>query len=86
MENITDKLFYDFGSKKKYPILEHRIKTRRGNFKKSLTKNQYRQLQRLFTDTETIEGERIYENFICGMKFVFTLMAEVYSKDIGYNS
>jgi hypothetical protein len=79
MEEFVDKLLYNFGSSKRYPLLEQRIKTRKRNFKKILTKNQYRQLHRMLDDAENIEGETALDNFKCGLRFGVQLMAEVYS-------
>jgi len=80
-----EKLLFEFGNSKKYPILEGRIKAHKEELKKTLTDAQYRQLQNLQTDTESYWGENSYENFICGIRFALTLMSMVYNSNINHD-
>lgn len=82
MKEILENLYYYYGvtdSKLCCPEEEQRIKTRRGNFKKLLKRNQYRQIQRLLDDTDNITCKMSILNFASGVKFGIKLMTNIYA-------
>lgn len=82
MEQILENLYNYHGetnSRSHCPQEEQRIKTRRGNFKKILKRNQYRQIQRLLDDTENVTCKMSILNFVSGVRFGVKFMTEVYA-------
>jgi hypothetical protein len=83
MEKLLDNLYVNHGEPKtKCPEEEQRIKIRRGNFKRTLERSQYRQLQRLIDDTDNITDRMSCINFAKGVKFGIKLMIELFGDDI----
>jgi len=80
MEKLLELLYYSYGEPiVKCPEEERRVKVRRGNFKKILKKSQYRQIQRLIDDADSITDKMSVMNFASGVKFGVKFMSEVYS-------
>jgi len=80
-ESILKHLYYTCGEtnpESKCPQEYQRIQVRRGNFKKMLKRKQYRQIQRLLDDNETITDEMSRLNFASGVRYGIMFMIEVF--------
>ncbi len=80
MEQILEQLYNNFGevdSRKICPDEKQRIKSRRGNFKRMLKRNQYRQIQRMLDDTDNVACRMSIANFASGVRFGVKFMTEV---------
>ena len=80
MKKLLERLYLNYGeSSVKCPEEEQRVQARRGNFKKTLKRRQYRQILRLIDDTDLITDKMSMMNFERGVKFAVKLMSELYS-------
>ena len=82
MDTFMELLFDGYGirdTKKFCPEEEQGIRTRRGNFKKTLHKKQYIQIIRLLDDANMMTEKMSVLNFAQGIRFGIQLMTEVYS-------
>ena len=82
MENFLEELYFNYGELMvDCPKEEQRIASRKGNLKKVLKKNQYRQVTRIMDDVYAISDETALKNFVCGVKFGVQLMTEIYRRE-----
>ena len=83
MESVLEKLYETFGEtspERLYPGEEQRLRARRGNLRKMLPREQYRQVQRIMADAEIQTLKMSIANFACGVRFGVFLMTGVYKE------